>query len=834
MPSPDLLPAPVFNILPGAYLLLTPEAVIEAVSDDYLAATLTTREQLVGRVVFEAFPDNPAAPEAHGTRNLRASLAQVLATGQPHQMAPQHYDVPDPDRPGHFIERHWLCTNRPALDADGRVTHVLHAATDITARRVTDQQLRESQAAEQAARADADEQRAALGRAFEQAPVSIAILRGPEFIVELANPSLGELWGRPVGPALGRPLFEALPDLAGQGLEELLARALRTGEPVVFQERPTLLARDPAGPPALGYYNFTYQPLHDAQGRVTGLITVGLDVTEQVVARQQVQQLNQELEARVDERTRAALALQADLLAAARQQTEQQARLYQVFEQTPAPVALLRGPGHRFEYVNPAYQAFFPGGQLAGREVADVAPELVVQGFGALLDRVYQTGETYFGVELPFAPVPVNGEPPRTLYFTFTYQAYREDDRIVGVSIFALDVTEQVLARQEREAQRQQLQDLFEQAPVAISILRGPDYVVEVANPLVAQVWGRTPADVLGRPVFEALPEARDQGFKELLDEVRQSGEAFVAEGVAAQFLRGDAVQTVYLNYVYQPLRDADGTITRVAAVGTDVTGQVRDRQQVQELNEQLAASNAELAAANHQLTRTNVDLDNFIYTASHDLRVPIVNIEGLLQAFGRELPPTARVGDVPEMLRLMQDSVDRFKRTIAHLTDVSKLQQAHAQPATQVPLAAVVEEVRLDLLPLLQQTQARLTVNVPADAHLPFSEKNLRSVVYNLLSNALKYRHPDRTPDVQLTYHRQNQHHVLRVQDDGLGFDAATSEAKLYGMFQRLHTHVEGSGIGLHMVKKIVENAGGRIDVASQIGEGTAFTVFFPVHPAS
>ena len=134
--------------------------------------------------------------------------------------------------------------------------------------------LRDAQAAERAARADAEEQRAALGRAFEQAPVSIAILRGAEFVVELANPSLGALWGRPVGPALGRPLFEALPDLAGQGLEELLDQALRTGEPLVFRERPTRLARDPAEPPALGYYNFTYQPLRRRQGpRVCGRST---------------------------------------------------------------------------------------------------------------------------------------------------------------------------------------------------------------------------------------------------------------------------------------------------------------------------------------------------------------------------------------------------------------------------------------------------------------------------------------------------------------------------------------------------------------------------------
>ena len=84
-----------------------------------------------------------------------------------------------------------------------------------------------------------------------------------------------------------------------------------------------------------------------------------------------------------------------------------------------------------------------------------------------------------------------------------------------------------------------------------------------------------------------------------------------------------------------------------------------------------------------------------------------------------------------------------------------------------------------------------------------PFSEKNLRSVGYNLLSNALKYRHFDLAPAVRLTYFRQNRHHVLRVQNNGLGLDVAGVKDKFFGMSQRLHTHVEGSGIGLYIVKK-------------------------------
>lgn len=175
-----------------------------------------------------------------------------------------------------------------------------------------------------------------------------------------------------------------------------------------------------------------------------------------------------------------------------------------------------------------------------------------------------------------------------------------------------------------------------------------------------------------------------------------------------------------------------------------------------------------------------------------------------------------------------MQESVERFQHTIDHLTDVSKMQKEYDQPAQAVPLAPVIEGVRLDLAPLLQQTGGRLEVDVRRVPTVTFSEKNLRSVVFNLLHNALKYRHPDRPPRVRVRARLEAEFTVLEVHDNGLGFDVAR-ETQLFAMFQRLHTHVEGSGVGLNMVKRLVENAGGRITVASTVGEGATFTVHLP-----
>ncbi|UOQ51623.1 ATP-binding protein [Hymenobacter cellulosivorans] len=245
---------------------------------------------------------------------------------------------------------------------------------------------------------------------------------------------------------------------------------------------------------------------------------------------------------------------------------------------------------------------------------------------------------------------------------------------------------------------------------------------------------------------------------------------------------------------------------------------------------ERIDQAQRELQVNNEQLTRANVDLDNFIYTASHDLKAPISNIEGLLQALLLELPAhTAQEAEqVPQILRMMQASVDRFKRTIEHLTEVTKLQKEHGSTAATVDLKRLIHEVRLDLQPLVQAAEATVDISVGTCPTISFSEKNLRSIIYNLLSNALKYRSPERPPRVRVSCAVEAGYAVLRVEDNGLGLNLKHDGKKLFAMFQRLHDHVEGTGIGLYMVKKIVENAGGRIEVASQMGVGSTFSVYF------
>jgi len=123
----------LFESAPGLYLVLEPDLTIAAVSDAYLRATMTERAAILGRGIFDVFPDNPEEPEATGVENLRASLARVLARKEPDAMAVQKYDIRRPESEGGgFEERHWSPVNSPVLGADGAVAYIIHRVEDVT------------------------------------------------------------------------------------------------------------------------------------------------------------------------------------------------------------------------------------------------------------------------------------------------------------------------------------------------------------------------------------------------------------------------------------------------------------------------------------------------------------------------------------------------------------------------------------------------------------------------------------------------------------------------------------------------------------------------------
>ena len=752
--------------VPDSYLVVSPALVILTASNAYLADTLKRRDELIGHYLFDAFPDNPDAPEAHAVHNWRASLEHVIATGQPHQMAPQHYDVLDPERPGHFAERHWLPRNTPVFDALGKLSYIIHSSVNVTEEVQARRALARAQEREHAARQEVERERQQLSQLVLQAPAAICLLQGPAFTFELVNPGFQQLFaGRPL---LGQPLLAAVPEWQASAVWEHLQAVYRTGRTHHDQQVPLPLVRRPAGGPEVRYFNLAFQARFNAQQQVEGVYVFAFEVTEQVKADQLVR-------ATIDSST----------------------AIIQVFE------AVRDEAGRLVDFcwtlVNERAAAQYATDPV-GQRLRVLNPGVVETGIFDQFVQVVESGQPQFN-EHEYRHEQYNG--------WYEQSVVRLGD---GLASTTTDITTRKQAEEALRHSEERFRAIVTQATVGIAETQDGRFTY--VNDRYCEMTGYSRQELVGKLVGDITHPDEATRDMHLLQRLYATGESFVVD---KRYVRPDGSVRWSLTSV-TPIRDAQGRITRGCAACIDVTDRRQAEQAVQ--------------VANERLVRINGELDTFVYTASHDLKSPITNIEGILIALREQLPPAARHGEViGHLLTLMDGAVARFQQTLGHLTDISRLghdQFSEDAEAEVVDLPALIEAVRLDMLLELTTAGAALTVAVDQCPTFRFSAKNLRSILYNLLSNAVKYCAPDRPPQVALRCRPAAGRLVLEVQDNGLGLSKA-QQSRLFGLFQRLHTHVEGSGVGLYMVKKIVENASGTIVVQSEVGVGSTFTVTLP-----
>lgn len=237
---------------------------------------------------------------------------------------------------------------------------------------------------------------------------------------------------------------------------------------------------------------------------------------------------------------------------------------------------------------------------------------------------------------------------------------------------------------------------------------------------------------------------------------------------------------------------------------------------------QQLLKTQSDLKRSNMDLVNINQELDNFIYAASHDLKSPINNLEGLMALFKFEtsLSPSGK-----ELVEKMRLSTERLKKTINGLTEVMKSDKSPMDDLEENSFENILNEFKLENNYLLQEAGVEIITQLEV-TRITYSKVGMKSIMQNLLTNAVKYRSPDRDCIIQIKTYRQGGKVILQVSDNGLGMDLEMDRERLFKMFNRLHDHVEGTGIGLYLIKIIVEKHGGSILVDSQLNTGTTFSV--------
>ncbi|MGI4734443.1 MAG: ATP-binding protein [Janthinobacterium lividum] len=624
-----------------------------------------------------------------------------------------------------------------------------------------------------------------LAALVRDSPACLASLAGSAHLVTVTNQLFRQLFGDRT--LAGLRLREVLPELADQPFFDQLDAVYRTGETCHGYETVSFQDAAQAAPPGPVYFTFVAQAVRDAAGVVSGVLLFAYNVSAHV-----------------------------------RAQT---------------------GPGPSVPPASTARQL-----AIANQHLAVVNEELDVTNEELLTsnEELRVANERLLGAN---HQLQLSNEAIRTQAENLrrSEQAVRRLNNdlaltnagLVDTIADSLQATE--FARADAEAQRLRLHRLVAEAPAMIAVLLGPDHVVELANDDFRAMFGHR--ELVGLPLRQAVPELAGQPFFDQLDAVYRTGETYTGTDVPVTLDRTHSGQLEHLfaTYIFQATRDGAGYIDGLLIFAYEVTDQVLARQEREASHQQLASYNAELGNTNEELlvhnetldgtnqhlVRTNTDLDAFVYTASHDLQGPLNNLDGLLQALHEELPLSERSTPVAHILDLLHESVERFQHTLTNLSAIARAQTAAGQPAPPVPLANVVRDVLLDLALPIAEAGAQLTVDVADCPTVTFAEKNLRSIVYNLLSNAVKYRHPDRVPEVRVHCRTEAPFWVLEVQDNGLGLTLPPGQPR-FGLFQRFHTHMDGSGVGLYLVQKLLENEGGHLEVTSQFGEGTTFTLYF------
>jgi PAS domain S-box-containing protein len=297
------------------------------------------------------------------------------------------------------------------------------------------------------------------------------------------------------------------------------------------------------------------------------------------------------------------------------------------------------------------------------------------------------------------------------------------------------------------------------------------------------------------------------------------------------------------------PLRDESGKIIGVIGVSIDIT-ELRNTQnkldltnrdlleaqkKLQRLNTELdkkvTQRTQELQEANKNLKRVNLDLDNFIYIASHDLSHPVLNMEGILnQVKNPDLSPEVR----SKLMDYLSLSVDKLKKTIIELSDIVKAQYNLDYEIEEIDLRILYDEVIFSLNEIFREfPPLKFHVDFTSCPVIRFGRKNLRSIFFNLISNSVKHQSADNDSYLKIKCRDLGNMVKLEFTDNGEGIKEEHIP-KIFEMYRRFNDKVPGSGLGLYIVKRILDNHNGKIKVVSKPGIETKFEIFLPVKPAA
>ena len=393
----------------------------------------------------------------------------------------------------------------------------------------------------------------------------------------------------------------------------------------------------------------------------------------------------------------------------------------------------------------------------------------------------------------------------------YLYNPFRASELIARVSSRIELGKLQKLVEEERTG----LVRLFAQTPIATAVIVGADLVFEMANPAYSELVGGR--QVVGKPLLEAVPELRGQGFDDLLREVMRSGEPHIGRETKVTVTRNGRTEDIFCTFIYAPLRGSSGAAQGVIVIALDVTDQVRARTEVENL-----------AGALRESDRRK---DEFIATLSHELRNPLAPLRNALQLLriGGDDPTRSST-----VLDVMDRQVGHLVRLVDDLLEISRISRgAFELRRERVELSVIVRHAVDTAQPLLTAARHEVVLDLPPQPiWVDGDPVRVSQILANLLNNAAKYTDPGGR--IRVEVRREPADVRVQVIDNGSGISAQALSG-LFEMFNRGEWARRGDkgglGIGLALARRLAEMHGGSLNAASEgRGRGSTFTLTLPL----
>ena len=415
------------------------------------------------------------------------------------------------------------------------------------------------------------------------------------------------------------------------------------------------------------------------------------------------------------------------------------------------------------------------------------------------------------------------------VYWTYSYGPIDDDTAVPfgvgGVLVVCTETTQQVLSEQRLRAAEARWRALFDQAPSFMCVLAGHEHRFEYANPRYHELIGHR--DIMGRALTDALPELAIQGFAALLDRVYATGETYSASAAPVMLPTGSPgrpLEQRYVDFVYQPIRDATGAVTGILVEGSDVTDRVLT-------STALADSEARFRAVAETLRESDRRKDEFLAILAHELRNPLAPVRNAARVLRaqtadstmREWATTVIDRQIQAMSGLLDD-----------LLDVSRITRGQIILNKQRTSLASVMDASLEVSrPLIEARKHALTISLPSEPiELDIDPLRVSQILSNLLTNAAKYM--DVGGRIEVRAQIEGGEVCIIVKDHGIGLEPESLTA-IFEMFSQVKTALDrsegGLGIGLALVRGLVALHGGRIEASSEgLGCGSEFRVWLPM----